>query len=100
MSLPVSYAFIVAYYDAGGNIRTGLPQAFKYERKILFLLIYSEEEDDQESEMQWFRADACTCIEIVDIYTLQELMERDKITLRDLGVIKDFGSKYTEEVSG
>jgi hypothetical protein len=102
VSLPVSYGFSVGYYDSNGLIKIGYPQAFKYERDALFLLIYAEvEKNDKEleSELEWINANACACIEIIDIFTLQELMDRDEITLKYLECIKDFKTKYTEEVT-
>ena len=102
MSLPISYAFSVAFHDSTGLIKIGFPQAFRYERNILFMLVYveiKENDTELESEMEWINANGCTCVDIIDIYTLQELMRRDKITLDHLECIQDFKLKYTEEVT-
>jgi hypothetical protein len=102
MSLPVSYAFSVGFRDSSGLIKIGYHQAFRRDRGMLFLLVFVEvDESDNglESELEWVNAGACTCVEIMDLYTLQELMNRDEITLKHLECIQDFKSKYTEEVT-
>jgi hypothetical protein len=102
VSLPVSYAFSVVFRGPSGLFKIGYPQAFKNDRGKLFLLIYVRFENSSnwlESELEWINADSCTCLEIIDIYTLQELMSRDEITLKHLECIKSFKTKYTEEVS-
>jgi hypothetical protein len=94
----MSYTFFVSYYDGNEKCQLGIPQAFKCENNTIYILLFLEEYQGK-SKLEWIRADSCRCLGIVDLYSLQEIMKRDRITLLDLEIIRDFKSKFTSKVT-
>lgn len=98
MSSSIATPFFVSFSDAKETWQLGIPQAFKYEVKRLYALLFLGEYQGK-SRVGWISADKCRCVALIDPYLLQDILKRDGITLKDLEVIEDFKSKYNKKAS-
>ena len=86
----------VSFIDNHNTWQLGIPQAFKYELDQLYLLLFLEQFQNQ-AKLEWIPAKSCNCLGLIDLHLLQDMLKRDKVTLKDLEVIKNFNHKYAEK---
>ena len=90
-----SHSCIVSYFVDEKTTGIGTAQAFKFQNDQLF--IQSLEHDRAEkNKARWIPATCCKCKKILNVATIHELIERDKVTIDDLKLIENFAWKYEE----
>jgi hypothetical protein len=91
---PKKNTFIVSYF-VGDPCEVGMVQAFKIVEGQLFVLVF-EERKRERNRTRWIPALCCSCREIIDKESLLQIIERDRVSEKDLTVIENFQKKLKE----
>jgi hypothetical protein len=83
-------------YFMGDPCDVGVVQAFKIVEGHLFVLVFEERKRERD-RTRWIPALCCSCRKIIDEESLRKVVERDKVSMKDLAVIENFQQKLKEE---
>lgn len=89
------HSFIVSYFVDEKTTGIGTAQAFEFQKGQLFIQSLEQAKAGR-NKARWIPAIYCKCKKVLSVAPIQELIQRDKVTIDDLKVIENFAWKYEE----